>query len=137
MGIQIIDAPPEYPEIEPAKPLRFWGEWDRDFYYEELSVVVFDGSSFVATEDNTDRRPDVFEDCWQLLAARGERGKRGKQGFGGGPGGRGKPGEKGDKGDPGSSSNVVISDTEPAPTAEPFIWVDSSKTEPELWLISP
>jgi len=66
------------------------GTYTRDEKYKYLDVVIINGSSFVALEDNPGPCPDSGD--WHLLASRGSRGQRGESGARGIPGLRGERG---------------------------------------------
>lgn len=72
-----------------GKSLKLCGTYDADSAYEELDVVMLQGSSFAAKRDNPGPCPG---DGWRLLVSRGSRGERG---------------DKGDRGEPGESASVL------------------------------
>jgi hypothetical protein len=67
------------------------GEFDPKDAYGRLDIVIRDGSSFIATQDNPGV-PGEGNSGWQLLALRGPKGE---------PGMAGSRGRKGDQGPPG------------------------------------
>jgi hypothetical protein len=73
------------------------GEYDSSQTYAANDVVVFSGSSYIATAPTTGA-PDA-DSSWTLLVEKGDRGATGPAGT---PGVDGAPGPKGDKGDTGS-----------------------------------
>jgi hypothetical protein len=55
------------------------GEWSASVSYGVLSLVTYQGGSFLATRDNPGR-PDDGESGWQAVAAKGEKGDPGPRG---------------------------------------------------------
>jgi hypothetical protein len=78
--------------LRTGKNLRVRGTFDEGARYEQLDVVAFNGSSFVALEDRPGRCPGPN---WQLLASAGRRGERGSVGPRGERGLKGEPAEAG------------------------------------------
>lgn len=74
--------------LRTGKVMRVRGTFNRDTKYEQLDVVAYGGSTFVATEDNPGEIPGPG---WKLLASAG---------------GRGRKGERGEKGEPGAATSV-------------------------------
>ena len=52
------------------------GEWDSATAYEQLDLVSYGGSSWVAKKSNTNVAPRE-NDCWMLVAEKGEQGDTG------------------------------------------------------------
>jgi hypothetical protein len=75
----------------PAREFQVCGSYDPKRSYRKLSLVTWNGSTFVARRDDPGDCPG---DGWQLLASRGKAGNKGL------PGPRG---EKGERGEPGAS----------------------------------
>lgn len=48
------------------------GAWNQTTRYERLTAVEYDGSSYVAKQDNTGVTPGTDSDVWMLLAKKGE-----------------------------------------------------------------
>lgn len=79
-----------------GKSVKICGTFDPEAAYDELSVVILGGSSFIAVKDAPGPCPGGG---WQLLASRGSRGEKGERGERGLPGADGKQGERGAPGD--------------------------------------
>lgn len=58
----------------------FRGAWSPSKSYDKLDVVTFEGSSYMAISDNTNKRPDENPSAWILSAAKGDPGEPGKDG---------------------------------------------------------
>ena len=79
-----------------GKSVKICGTFDSDAEYDELSIVILGGSSFIALKDAPGPCPGGG---WQLLASRGSRGEKGERGERGAPGADGRQGERGAPGD--------------------------------------
>ena len=66
------------------------GEYSASKTYKELSIVTYNGNSYICKKQTTGNAP-TSTTYWQLIASKGERGEQGIQGV------------KGDKGDTGAS----------------------------------
>lgn len=104
------DTGPQGPQGEEGPPgdvgpagLNFKGSWLSSENYLKNDVVVVDGTSFFATQDNYDSPPVAGDvsGAWAVLAAQGARGAKGDTGDVGPRGIQGEKGEKGDQGDAG------------------------------------
>jgi len=79
---------------------RICGTYDVHKKYQKLDVVIVNGSSFAALNDNPGPCPG---DDWRLLSGRGSRGGKGEIGE------RGPRGEKGENGAPGADALTITS----------------------------
>jgi hypothetical protein len=81
-----------------GEPGLVWqGEWNADKTYAVDDAVSYEGSSYVAVEENADKAPDQNSE-WNLLARKGDQGAPGETGA---TGPQGPEGEQGPQGEPG------------------------------------
>jgi hypothetical protein len=68
-------------EIVLKNGMIWLGDWNSYTVYEAGDVVSHDGSSYIATEDNSDDQPDTYLGySWNLVAQKGAQGPQGPQG---------------------------------------------------------
>lgn len=91
------------------------GSYETDTTYDELDVVEFNGSSYIAHKSVTGVTPGTDDTSWGLIANKGvkgdkgdqgPKGDRGQQGSMGPAGDKGNKGDKGDKGDKGPQGPI-------------------------------
>ncbi len=105
--VPILDPGPPQP-VDPEVVVVWQGEWAWEREYVRGQLVSWQGSTYLALEDNQTRDPTENPGIWALVAARGRKGDRGPAGQDGAQGPRGWTGNpgasiKGDKGDPGDA----------------------------------
>lgn len=109
------------------------GSYETDTTYNELDVVEFNGSSYIARKSVTGVTPGIDDTSWGLIANKGIKGDEGDQGPKGdrGPqGSMGPAGDKGDKGDKGDTgSQGPIGPVGPQSTPEAVANVDELKSK--------
>lgn len=87
------------------------GSYETDTTYNELDIIEFNGSSYIARKSVTGVTPGTDDASWGLIANQGIKGDKGDQGPKGdrGPqGSMGPAGHKGDKGDKGDPSEFGV-----------------------------
>ena len=79
----------------------YMGSYETNTSYNELDIVEFNGSSYIARKSVTGVTPGTDETSWGLIANKGTKGDKGDQGPKGDRGPQGSMGPAGDKGDKG------------------------------------
>ena len=77
------------------------GNYETNTNYNELDIVEFNGSSYIARKSVTGMTPGTDDASWGLIANQGPKGDKGDQGPKGDRGPQGSMGHTGDKGDKG------------------------------------
>jgi hypothetical protein len=112
-GLPGIQGPPgedgKDGEPGPVGPegLVWRGAWAEAAAYASDDAVQFEGSSWVATRENTAVPPAAGAD-WSLLASKGDPGETGERGERGSQGPQGVKGDQGDRGEQGSPGTPGI-----------------------------
>ena len=90
---------PQGPAGPAGQAVYSWrGNWDYSWMYNVNDVVVYDGSSYVATQSQAYNYPYEGSSLWQLIARRGDQGPQGNDG------------PTGPQGDSGSGGGIGYSD---------------------------
>ena len=87
------------------------GRYETNTSYNELDIVEFNGSSYIARKSVTGVTPGTDDTSWGLIASqgiKGDKGDRGPQGSMGPAGDKGQKGDKGDKGEVDYSKVVTL-----------------------------
>jgi hypothetical protein len=84
-------------------------EWNPEVHYCYYDIVFYNGSSYIAVQDNTNVNPEENPNIWNLFAAGGPQGPQGPIGL---PGSQGPDGNPGPEGRPGRDGRPGLSYSE-------------------------
>ncbi|MEP4029734.1 hypothetical protein [Roseibium polysiphoniae] len=88
--------------------LVFRGPWSSGTYYYVNDVAFYNGSSFVALVEGSNKNPSTQTTYWSYLASKGETGAKGTTGAQGAAGATGPTGATGPKGATGATGSYSI-----------------------------